>query len=138
MIGATIQKDVWLLLRDRGRLLMLFAMPIVFIVVFGSMFGSGRGKGEPRAIAIWHAAGDARGEAIERVLAATPGFAPRPLASADAVRDAVAHDDSPAGLIVPATGPIEQHAKIARVESRQANLETAFLALTGRALRDHA
>ncbi|MGE5186353.1 MAG: ABC transporter permease [Acidobacteriota bacterium] len=107
MIGATIQKDVWLLLRDRGRLLMLFAMPIVFMVVFGSMFGGGPSKGEPRAIAIWHAAGNARGEAIERVLAATPGFTPRPVASADAVRAAVAHDDAPAGLIVPATGPIE-------------------------------
>lgn len=52
MIGATIQKDIWLLLRDRGRLLMLFAMPIVFIVVFGSMFGGGPSKGKPRAIAI--------------------------------------------------------------------------------------
>jgi hypothetical protein len=29
-------------------------------------------------------------------------------------------------------------ATIARIESRQANLETAFLALTGRALRDTA
>ena len=41
MIGATIRKDTQLLLRDRGRLLMLFVMPIVFIVVFGSMFKFG-------------------------------------------------------------------------------------------------
>ena len=108
MIGATIQKDVWLLLRDRGRLLMLFAMPVIFIVVFGSMFsGGGPGKGKPRAIAIWHAPGDARGEAIEKALAAAPGFAPKPLASADAVRSAVAHDDAAAGLIVPDSGTIE-------------------------------
>ena len=59
MIRATILKDVWLLLRDRGRLMMLFAMPIVFMLVFGSMFKAGPNNGEPRPIAIWHAAGDA-------------------------------------------------------------------------------
>ncbi len=42
----------------------------------------------------------------------------------------------PAAGLAPVVAAIEQHAKIARVESRQANLETAFLALTGRALRD--
>lgn len=102
MIGATIRKDTALLLRDRGRLLMLFVMPLAFIVVFGSMFKFGPDQGKPRGIAIWHAPGDARGEAIEKALAATPGFAPKPLASPDDVRRAVAHEDVPAGLIVPA------------------------------------
>src|SRR5580692_13211861 len=88
MIGATIRKDVALLLRDRGRLMMLFAMPVVFIVVFGSMFtGGSNNRGKPRPIAVWHASGDAasdaRGAAIERVLAMTPGFTPQPRASAD-------------------------------------------------------
>ena len=106
MIRATILKDVWLLVRDRGRLAMLFVMPVVFIVVFGSMF-TRSGREQPRPIAIWHAAGDARGEAIEKALAATPGFAPDPRASADAVRAAVAHDDVVAGLIVPPSGTIE-------------------------------
>ncbi|HUJ57572.1 MAG TPA: ABC transporter permease [Kofleriaceae bacterium] len=107
MIGATIRKDVWLLLRDRGRLLSLFALPIVFIVVFGSMFNFGPSKGKPRPIPIWHAQGDARGEAIERALAATPGFAPEPRPSADDVRHAVADNDRIAGLVVPASGPVE-------------------------------
>ncbi|MGE5186354.1 MAG: ABC transporter ATP-binding protein [Acidobacteriota bacterium] len=44
----------------------------------------------------------------------------------------------PASGLAPVIAAIEQHVRIARVESRQANLETAFLALTGRALRDHA
>jgi ABC-2 type transport system permease protein len=101
VIGATIIKDTQLLLRDRGRLLMLFAMPLVFIVVFGSMFKFGPDEGKPRPIAIWHAPGDARGEAIERALADTPGFTPKLLASADAVRRAVAAEDVPAGLVVP-------------------------------------
>jgi ABC-2 type transport system permease protein len=102
VIGATIRKDTWLLLHDRGRLLMLFAMPLIFIVVFGSMFKFGPDRGKPRPIAIWHAPGDARGEAIAKTLADTPGFAPRPLASADEVRRAVANEDVPAGLVVPA------------------------------------
>ena len=102
MIGATIKKDTWLLLRDRGRLLMLFVMPLVFIVVFGSMFKFGPDEGKPREIAIWHAPGDARGAAIERALAETPGFSPKLLASADAVRRAVAAAEMPAGLVVPA------------------------------------
>jgi ABC-2 type transport system permease protein len=102
VIGATIRKDTSLLLRDRGRLLMLFVMPIVFIVVFGSMFKFGPSAGKPRAIAIWHAPGDARGEAITKSLAATPGFAPKPMASADDVRRAVASEDVVAGLVVPA------------------------------------
>jgi linearmycin/streptolysin S transport system permease protein len=101
MIGATIRKDTWLLVRDRGRLLMLFAMPLAFIVVFGSMFKFGPDPGKPRPIAIWHAPGDARGEAIGRSIADTPGFAPKPLGSADEVRRAVASEDVRAGIIVP-------------------------------------
>jgi len=101
VIGATIRKDTQLLLRDRGRLLMLFVMPLVFIVVFGSMFKFGPGAGKKRMIAVWHAAGDARGEAIVNAIGDTPGFAPKPMASADDVRRAVANEDVSAGVIVP-------------------------------------
>jgi membrane associated rhomboid family serine protease len=38
MIGAAIKKDVWLLLRDRGALISLFLLPIVFMLAFGMMF----------------------------------------------------------------------------------------------------
>jgi ABC-2 type transport system ATP-binding protein len=45
----------------------------------------------------------------------------------------------PRGTLAPVIAAIEASgATIARIESRQANLETAFLALTGRALRDAA
>jgi ABC-2 type transport system permease protein len=101
VIGATIRKDTWLLLRDRGRLLMLFVMPLAFIVVFGSIFKFGSDSGEARPIAIWHAPGDTRGEAIVKSIAQTPGFAPKPFASADEVRRAVAREDVPAGIVVP-------------------------------------
>ncbi len=107
MIVAAIRKDVALLVHDRGRLLMLIAMPIIFIAVFGSMFKFGPDRGEPRPIAIWHAPGDVRGEHIEKALAASTGFAPRDEPSADAVRAAVGHEEVGAGFVVPATGNIE-------------------------------
>jgi ABC-2 type transport system permease protein len=38
VIGAAIRKDLALLRADRGALLSLFALPVVFIAVFGAMF----------------------------------------------------------------------------------------------------
>lgn len=107
MIAASIVKEIQLLLRDRGRLISLFALPVIFILVFGSMFQFGPDRGTPQPIAIWHAQGDIRGLAIERVLAGTPGFAATPEPSADAVRHAVASQKMNAGLIVPETGVVE-------------------------------
>lgn len=102
MIGASIQKEVWLLLRDRGRLISLFALPVAFMIVFGSMFKFGPDKGQPRPVGIWHEANDTRGAAIEAQLNATPGFVAKTFATPDALRHAVAHDDLVAGLIIPA------------------------------------
>jgi ABC-2 type transport system permease protein len=107
MIAAAIRKDVWLLLRDRGALISLFLLPIIFIVAFGSMFRFGSDSGRPRPIPIWHAAGDARGEAVARAVAAGEGFAADPVGSADEVRRRVAAGTAPAGLVIPATGPVE-------------------------------
>ena len=101
MIGATIKKDVWLLLRDRGRLLMLFAMPLIFIGVFGTMFKAGPNRGQPRPIALYYVDGDSRGQAIEKALEDSPGFSPDRVHSADLARESVAHGDTIAGLIVP-------------------------------------
>ena len=101
MIGASILKEVWLLLRDRGRLISLFALPVAFMVVFGSMFKFGPDKGEPRAIGVWHS-GDPRGVSIEKALNETPGFVAKHFASAAEVRTAVAKEQISAGLIVPA------------------------------------
>jgi ABC-type multidrug transport system permease subunit len=99
MIGAAILKDVQLLLRDRGRLLSLFFLPVIFMVVFGSMFKFGPDKGAPRPIAYWSATGTQ--------IPLGEGFAPQPMPSADAVRHAVATGDTIAGLVVPAAGPVE-------------------------------
>ena len=106
MIGAAIKKDVWLLLRDRGALISLFLLPIIFIVAFGAMFGGGPDSGKPRPIAVWHAPGDARGEAIAKALGTSPGFVAEPASSADEVRRRVASEDVIAGLVI-ADGPVE-------------------------------
>lgn len=108
MIGAAIKKDVWLLLRDRGALISLFLLPIIFILAFGSMFNFDSDRdGSKRPIAIWFASGDARGAKIMEGFGEAEGLAPMPLASADAVRAAVAAEKMDAGLVVPAEGPVE-------------------------------
>jgi ABC-2 type transport system permease protein len=106
VIGAAIRKDVWLLLRDRGALVSLFVLPIIFMIAFGSMFG-GSGEGKPRPIAVWHAPGDLRGAQIVKTLDATPGFHAELATSADEVRRRVASDEVGAGLVIPASGPVE-------------------------------
>ena len=108
MIAAAIRKDVQLLLRDRGALISLFALPIVFMLAFGSIFRFGPSTGKPQVIAIWHAPGDARGERIAASLEQAEGFTARRAASADEVRELVADEDVKAGLVVhPAPQPVE-------------------------------
>ncbi|MEO8700404.1 MAG: ABC transporter permease [Kofleriaceae bacterium] len=134
MIGAAIKKDVWLLLRDRGALISLFLLPIIFIVAFGSIFKFGPDSGKTRPIAIFYAAGDARGEAIAKALAASDGFTPAPATSADEVRRRVAVEEADAGLIVPATGPIELAIDLGAPVQIRAPLQGAVTGVVMRAL----
>lgn len=134
MIGAAIQKDVWLLLRDRGALISLFLLPIIFIVTFGSMFRSGSGTGTPRPVPIWHAPGDARGEAIARVLAATEGFTALAVGSADEARRRVASHTDDAALVVPAAGPVELVIDLAAPVAARGPIQGALTGVVMRAL----
>ena len=102
MIGATIRKDLQLLLRDRGALLSLFALPIVFIVVFGSIFRFGGDRSQPRPLPVWHQPGDARALTIVAAIEASGAFAPQRHDSPEAVRSLVAKEKTAAGLIIPA------------------------------------
>lgn len=134
MIGRAIAKDVALLLRDRGALISLFALPVVFMVTFGTMFRPGAEHERP--IALWAAPRDARGAAITRALDDAPGFAPQARASADDVRGAVAHDQVSAGLVVPADArqPVELVLDVAAPVQVRAPLEGALTAIVTRAL----
>jgi ABC-type multidrug transport system permease subunit len=99
---AAAIKDVQLLLRDRGALISLFALPIVFIAVFGMMFQEGEGgEPAPRALPIYHADGHEAGVAVARSLEELGVFRPELAPDADAVRARVARGDALAGLIIP-------------------------------------
>ncbi|MBX3154890.1 MAG: ABC transporter permease [Deltaproteobacteria bacterium] len=133
MIAAAVTKDVALLLRDRGALISLFLLPIVFIVVFGSMFRFGGDSGKPRPIAVWYAAGGP-GEKIVKTLDATPGFRAEVLASADDVRAGVAKETYPAGLIVPARGLVELSIDLGAPVQVRGPVEGALTGVVMRAL----
>ncbi len=96
MIGAAIRKDVLLLVRDRGALLCLFALPVVFMLVFGAMFHVD--PGQRRTIAVWSEPADPRGAAIAGALAASGVFAVRVENDAGALRATVAADRADAGI----------------------------------------
>jgi ABC-2 type transport system permease protein len=134
MISASIRKETQLLLRDRGRLISLFALPVIFIVVFGSMFKFGGDRGGGRPIAIWHEPNDPRGIAIERALGSAPGFRADVQPSADAVRHAVANQDVNAGLIVPPSGNVELSIDQGEPIQARAPLEGALTAVVMRGL----
>ncbi len=102
MIVATLRKDLQLLLRDRGALLSLFALPVVFIVVFGSIFRFGGDSRTPRPLPVWYAQGDTRALAVVSAIEASGVFAPRRLPAPDAVRALVAREKAQAGLVIPA------------------------------------
>lgn len=109
MILRAIAKDVELLLRDRGTLISLFALPIIFMLAFGAVFARDPGAQRGTQIAVWSAPGDARGAAIERAFAEVPGYELSVRADAASVRTAVATDDAAAGLVIPpeSSEPIE-------------------------------
>lgn len=136
MIGAAINKDTWLLVRDRGALVSLFVLPLVFIITFGSIFEFGPDQGGGRAIATWHEPGDPRGELITRALATVPGFTAAAAPTPEEVRRRVARDVVPAGLVVPVdpAAPVEIVLDTAQPAQVRGPLEGALTAVVMRAL----
>lgn len=101
MLSAAIRKDIQLLVRDRRALLMLFIMPVAFILVFGMFFSFGPDRGKPRPIAVWAEPGDTRGAAVIAALTASGSFAPERALSADDARHLVVAEDVVAAVIIP-------------------------------------
>ena len=100
MFAATIKKDLQLLARDRGALVSLFLLPVVFIAVFGAFF-SGDGGERRRTVVVW-AADAPRPAAVATALEQSQLFVIRRVASAEAVRAEVAADRADAGLVLDA------------------------------------
>jgi ABC-2 type transport system permease protein len=134
VIGAAIKKDVWLLLRDRGALISLFALPIIFIVAFGSMFKFGGDNARERDVPMFYADGDARAERIVKALEDSPGFAPDRLATAEAVRERVAKEKAVAGLVIPSSGPVELVIDLGSPIQGRAPIQGALTSIVSRAV----
>jgi ABC-type Na+ efflux pump permease subunit len=139
MLAAAIVKDVQLLVRDRGALLSLFALPVVFIAVFGSMFRVGTSDRAPRDVALWCAPGDggdaARCERIARTVDGDPAFRVVRHASAARVRAEVARGAVRVGIVddgVPVELVLDQGAPI----QIRGPLEGALRGLLVRAIVD--
>ncbi|HEY4058243.1 MAG TPA: ABC transporter permease [Kofleriaceae bacterium] len=131
-----IKKDVGILLRDRGALISLFALPIVFMLAFGAIFGSNDGSGTTREIALWGEPGDARADRVEATLAKVPGFHPVRSPDADAVRRAVAQENVAAGLVFASKtdAPIEVVIDMAAPVQARAPLQYSLEAIVTQAL----
>ncbi|CAN5899773.1 ABC transporter permease [soil metagenome] len=136
MMVRAVKKDVGILLRDRGALISLFALPIVFMLAFGAIFGSNNGSGAAREIAIWGSPGDTRADAVEATLAKVPGFHPHRSTDADAVRRAVAHETVAAGLVFASNtdAPIELVIDMAAPVQARAPLQYSLEAVVTQAL----
>jgi ABC-2 type transport system permease protein len=98
---AAIRKDLQLLLRDRGALVTMFLLPVVFIAVFGSIFGGG-GSGHRQTLAVY---GDPTSAAAQRAIATVSEsrlFVIVTAADSTAARHAVVEQDADAALILAA------------------------------------
>jgi ABC-2 type transport system permease protein len=107
MIIATIIRDVQLLLRDRGALLSMFALPLVFMGAFGFMFAGADDEDDNESgvrfvLALQH--GDAPNESAARILEAvraTKGLEIRRCAQRSELDQLVAEGGADAGVVIP-------------------------------------
>jgi ABC-type multidrug transport system permease subunit len=102
MLIAAIIKDIQLLLRDRGALASLFLLPLIFVVTFGSMFGSGDDatRARPREVAVFAAAGNARAELVVTGVAGSGMFRVTRAETPELVRARVANEDVLVGMVL--------------------------------------
>lgn len=99
MIGAAVKKDLQLLLRDRGAVVTMFLLPVVFMAVFGSIFG-GSGDDARRRLAIAADPSSPRAQAVAQALTAAGVFELVTMPDAAAARRAVVDDRVDAALIL--------------------------------------
>jgi len=141
MIAAAIRKECLLLLRDRGALASLFALPVLFILVFGSMF-SGSGSQEMRRLAVFVEEATPRSEQAATALEASGLFAIERVASAEEARHRVVDERAFAALLLlrdfdPAAGhPAELAIDEAASPRVRLPVEGAIRGVLNRALLD--
>ena len=103
MIGAAIKKDVVLVLRDRAAVGSLFLLPVVFMLIFGLVFGGNRddhARG-PRVLPVHSTPGNAMAERLVGAVDAAGVFRTEMVASAEDLRRQIAEGKHLAGLVIP-------------------------------------
>jgi ABC-2 type transport system permease protein len=102
------RKDLRVLLKDRGQLAVLFAMPLLFALIFGGLASLGAGDsgpgGEPALVISVYLVNEDQGLYGEQVEAALRGIRPlriRSARTADAADQQVADGKAPAAIIIP-------------------------------------
>ncbi len=98
MFRATLAKDVALLARDRGALASLFLLPIIFIGIFGAMFGDGTIP--PSTVPIFVESPSAETQQLITALNAAPTIGVQPVSSPEEVRQLVARENADYGLVL--------------------------------------
>lgn len=138
MLAAAIRKDIALLLRDTGALASLFLLPIIFVAVFGAMFGGE--SGEPRRLAVYAAPDNALAEKVAAAIDESGAFRVEPQESAEEVRRLVAEEERSVGLVLsssfqPAAGvPAELVIDEARSPQFRGPLEGSLSGIIARVL----
>jgi ABC-2 type transport system permease protein len=102
------RKDLKVLFKDRGQLAVLFAMPLLFALLFGGgaslMMGDGGPGGESRLVIPVYLVNEDQGSYGEQVEAALRGIRPlsiRSARTADAADQFVADGKAPSAIIIP-------------------------------------
>ncbi len=101
MIGPAIVKEIQLLLHDRGALASLFALPLIFVIAFGSMFGGGGGGDRARVIGVHYHAENKTAARIVAALDKSKTFRVKAIDTVKGVETYVAGKDGRVGLILP-------------------------------------
>jgi ABC-2 type transport system permease protein len=99
---AYIRKEFLLVGRDRGALLSLFVLPLVFIAVFGTLMTGQDQQVKSRAIAVYADPAAALGQSVVLALKDSEVFAVELRTSAEEVRKSVAERRKVVGVVVPA------------------------------------
>jgi len=103
------RKDLKVLFKDRGQLAVIFALPLLFALIFGGLFtaiaGSEGPSGEPRLVIKAYVVNDDQGPYGAQVEAVLRGIRPLRLVRSRTVDEAdekVADGEAPAAIIIPA------------------------------------
>jgi ABC-2 type transport system permease protein len=129
MILASVRKDMLLLASDRGAVLSLFLLPLIFMGVFGAIFQEGNGGSGSFTVAVYASEqANTAADTVAAGLEANPATEVLQLKSVDAVRAAVKNDEAAVGLVLPDDfSPMTGKPALLLVDSRASPPERAAL-----------